>query len=141
MARSKKDKKITETRDLTVKLTEEQRDERARKASGMREEIRVLQGEIVVYTKPRKEKIKVLDDIAAKLEHAAEEGEIIEPVPCEVRREEKRGEIHVVRLDTGEIIEKRPMDGDERQGSLIDLDEEQPKGTRSKKPTEAGSVN
>lgn len=78
--------------------------------------------------------LKVLRERQRKLLDVIKDGEETLEIECVERVNERLGKVEVVRTDTGQIIDERPLTADERQ---LDFTEVKPKKRRGK--PEAGA--
>jgi septal ring factor EnvC (AmiA/AmiB activator) len=109
-----------QTRELPIKITDAERDQKARQAADKRHEITKLEAEIKVFVDPKKKRARELEAEADALEEAAATGELQAQVAVEEVKDFERNEIRVVRKDTGETIEgPRAMTGKERQTMMV----------------------
>lgn len=106
------------TRDLPVKLSQAE-------LAGIAKEIGRLskhRGELEAQAKQVaahwKDRIGGVDAQIHDLAQRADEGIENRPVECEEQKDYRVGEVRVVRLDTKETLEVRPMTSDERQPTL-----------------------
>lgn len=65
-----------------------------------------------------KDRIDALKGESRRLAHIVTEGKEPREVPCETVRNDDNGTIELVRLDTVEVIDSRPMTPEERQRPL-----------------------
>lgn len=94
------------TRKLMCKLTEQEIDERGRKAADLDQEKRALDAERKATAATFREQIKHLDAQIADLTEQATTGQELREVECEEREAlVNGGGLEVVRLDTGEVID------------------------------------
>ncbi len=74
-----------------------------------------LTDEIAAFAKPRREKIKELDESASALAKEIDAGATVRAVSCIERANHELDRIEVVRLDTGAVVRERAFEHDERQ--------------------------
>lgn len=106
------------TRDLPVKLTQDELAGVAKDIGRLNRERVKMEGEAKASAAQWKDRISGLDAQIADLADLADSGQRALPVACEERHDYRRGEVQVVRLDTGELLESRPMTPAERQATL-----------------------
>lgn len=106
------------TRDLPVKLTQDELAGVAKDIGRLNRERVKMEGEAKASAAQWKDRISGLDAQIADLADLADSGQRALPVACEERHDYRRGEVQVVRLDTGELLEARPMTPAERQATL-----------------------
>lgn len=123
------------TRELPVKLTESEMADVARAMGRADEERRVMESHAKVENDRWKDRIKGLDARISDLASKAHLGMEARPVKCLETYDYRLGEVRVVRTDTGEALETRPMTSDERQPTLPGAEPgATSKGGRKKKP-------
>lgn len=113
-------------RRLPVKLTEEDRLARAKDAAAKSAEYRELEADKKAATRDYSDRMKTLrvewdalsDSVRTGIEH--------QPVEIVERRNEERGLIETVRVDTYEVIESRAMTVTERQVEMFGADTDEP---------------
>lgn len=107
-----------ETRKLYCKLSEDERNERARQAVTLKEERDELEERAKVEHNAAKAKIKTLETQIDELATCAREGQERRDVDCLWRRDEEQLRMRLIRLDTGDEIDSRSMTDFERQLGL-----------------------
>lgn len=117
-------------RQLPVKLTEKERMARAMSAAELQSDYNEIEERKKETTRSLGQQLKDLRKDIEKLQRAVRTGSEHQDVQIETRRNEDRRTIETVRLDTGEIIDSRPMTVEERQGKLFGIDG----GKAEKKP-------
>jgi hypothetical protein len=130
--------KVTITKQLPLKISEQERDTKAREAAGFRHAAKMKGEELKKLSDPLKKEIKGLEDKAEALETAAATGELLADVEVREEKDFQRNEIRLVRADTGETIEgPRAMTGNERRSMTVEDEggaaEEGGEGTKSKR--------
>lgn len=102
---------IKTTRKLLCKLTEDEIDERGRKAADLDQEKRKVDAERKATAATFREQIKHLDKQIADLTEQATTGEELREVECEERESlVSGGGLEIVRLDTLEVVDTIPDD-------------------------------
>ena len=102
---------IKTTRKLLCKLTEDEIDERGRKAADLDQEKRKVDAERKATASTFREQIKHLDKQIADLTEQATTGEELREVECEERESlVSGGGLEIVRLDTLEVVDTIPDD-------------------------------
>lgn len=130
----------TFTKELPIKITEEERNTKAREAAALRVDAAVIEAEIKAYAKPRNEKLAELRTTIDALSRAATTGEVLADVQCVERKDWRRGEVSCVRLDTNEIYEgPRAMTPKESQREEFTDDDGSPPNKRRAKLTSVPS--
>lgn len=122
----------TERSELTCELTEQEIDERGRRACALHGEIEALEAHRKAVASELAGRLKRLRDDHTKLTTAVTTGKEVRPVDCEVLADLYQRAFITVRLDTGEEHARRAMSPQEykteeekqRQADLP-LDEEQ----------------
>lgn len=111
---SGEDKPRRVSRDLPCKLTTEEKLDLLEQIGAVGGEIQDLEAKIGEINANKRPKVKE----RKKLERIAEKGEQVKTIMCEVH-EGPGVNIRIVRLDTGETVEQRPMTPEERQGNWL----------------------
>lgn len=114
--KGKEDKK--KTRRLAVPLTDAELVVKATDMSKTLNEIDHLEAQKKAFTDEMKAKIEVAEQHARSLGRTIQAKQEFRDVDIKIKRDERRAEIVVSRMDTGEIIEQRPMTEAERQEKL-----------------------
>lgn len=110
-----------EMRTLKCDLTETEVQQRADKlANTIREHTRVEQ-EKKDTAAQFKLKIEALDGEISELAREVSEKAAYRPVECKLERNNLHLTMELVRCDTGEVIETRPMKPEEKQASLFSI--------------------
>jgi HD-GYP domain-containing protein (c-di-GMP phosphodiesterase class II) len=116
----------TITKMLPVKLTSEEFDAKAHELTVAMDSRKVLDSELQQVKDTFKSKIATADATVTSLHKIVRERAELRPVPCTEGKDYQRSRVDVVRLDTGEIVEWRPMTQGERQEQLFaDKDRDQ----------------
>lgn len=102
---------------LEVKLTEDEVLERSKALAETIQTKRKVENEKANDMRAYGEQLKDLSGEIAKLSHVVSTGE--ESRSVEVEESRREGNIVIVRLDTGEVIETRAAEGDELQGEFF----------------------
>lgn len=76
------------------------------------------------------QELKVLRERQRKLLDVIKDGEETIEVECVEEADERRLEVKIIRCDTGEVIDRRPMTADERQVGLSEVTEKKKRGGR-----------
>ncbi len=106
-------------RQLPVKLTDAERMARALRAAELQAEYNLVELRKKETARELGLELKRLRERIEEAQQAVRTGEEPQSVQIEHRRNEERRTIETVRLDTGEIIDTRPMTAEERQGKLF----------------------
>lgn len=110
--------KRTIMRDLPVQLTESELAAVAREIGRLNAERQGMEAQAKVASDQWKDRIRGVEARAADLATKAHEGQELRPTECVEEYDYRLGEVRVVRSDTGEKLETRPMTTEERQPSL-----------------------
>lgn len=105
----------TFTRKLDVALTAEERDERQESLLTALRDGEELAAEKSAAMADFRQRSKALATRVVELRHAATDRIEKRDVQCEERFIDRTGEVQVVRLDTGKVIDRRPQTAEERQ--------------------------
>lgn len=105
--------------DLPCDLTDEDLLEKAKAASVAYDEQQTLETEKKAAASDFAEKIKAKESELAGLLDSIKTATANKPVKCVKLAFDRTGEVRIVRTDTGETIEERPMDDDERQRGMF----------------------
>lgn len=108
-----------EYRKLPVTLTEEERLARGMRAAELGAEYAEVEEAKKAAARDLGQKLKTLRAEMDELHEAVRTGREQQDVQVDHHRNEERKSIETIRLDTGEIIDSRPMTVEERQGSLF----------------------
>lgn len=127
-------KPVRVSRDLPVKLTTEELATTAKEIGRLSRHRSDLEAQAKQAASHWKDRIAGVDAQIHDLAQRAHEGVEPRPVQCEERHDYRVGEVRVVRLDTDEVLEVRPMTGEERQPSL-------PIATAGEKVADAAAAN
>jgi len=110
----------TEYRSMQVEITETERSERgkalAREVDSYAEVESTMKLEAAKYREELKAKRAKIDLLAKVVDTGRETRE----VPCHWRVRQTRGIAELVRADTGETVDTRPLSSEERQAELFD---------------------
>lgn len=109
----------TEPRTLLVKLTEEERNERAMSATETLRARDNADSHAKLQAKLNKGAVEKLEAELRKLSSAAREGSEMQEVMCTWIPDFSAGVMRLRRDDTGAIVERRSMSDDERQSELF----------------------
>lgn len=109
-------------RQLPVQLTNDERMARAMTAAQLQAEYGEVESRKKDTTRELGQRLKALRTDVEKALIAARTGKETQSVQIEDRRNEERRTIETVRLDTGEVIDSRPMTIEERQGKLFGIE-------------------
>lgn len=104
---------------LPVKLTEHEVLERSRSLAQRHNEKRDLEAERARIVRDYGERLKNLAGEISRLSDIVASGQEHRNVECEEQRQDSRKQFRVVRLDTDEIVELRPMLESELQEDLF----------------------
>lgn len=107
------------TKKLPVRLSDDEVIERGKQLVENIRKTGKAESEREAENKKRKAEIEALELITSKLVDIVEKGEEDRDVECELKKDFERGVVTVVRLDTGEVVETRPMTPDERQEEMF----------------------
>jgi len=111
-------------RKLPCPLTSEEMLERGQQLAAVQEEADQLEEARKAADAEAKARIKRLDERAARLRRDIIRKEEDRDIECDVAHDYVRGLVTVTRCDSGEMVEQRPMNMDERQATLITEDGE-----------------
>jgi hypothetical protein len=106
------------TRMLKCKLSVEEWQERAELLSEEHERLTRLENEHKAVEYLFRQRSKLAKGNIERLAEALRTHEEVRAVECEQRRNEGALAIEMVRTDTGEVLERRPMTTEERQETL-----------------------
>ena len=110
-------------RELECKLTQKEWRERARRLAQSPVERAGLETEAKRVASEYKTKIGKLEEEERRLASAVREGVEYRDVACHEEKRLEQNAMVLLRDDTGEVVEERPMDYSDRQAEL-DLDPE-----------------
>ncbi len=119
------------TRDLPVKLSDAEMAAVAREIGRLNAERQVMEANAKVANDQWKDRIRGVEARVADLATKAHEGQEARPTECQEEYDYRLGEVRVVRTDTGEKLEVRPMTSEERQPTLAGVSTE-PKPKKGK---------
>jgi hypothetical protein len=119
-----------ETRKLPVKLTEDEITQRGRGMAKFESDRIKLMESKKAAAADFKAKIDLCGESLSKLSRAIETGEEDRDVECEWNKDFVRKVADLVRMDTGEVVETRPLDADELQEKLFPKRMTKPKGKK-----------
>lgn len=108
-------------RSLPVQLTETERMARAMSAAESQSEYCEVEARKKDATSTLGRKLKDIRANIEKLQEAVRTSTEHQQVQIETKRNEERRTIETVRLDTGEVVDTRPMTLEERQGKLFGI--------------------
>lgn len=130
-------------RELPVKLTESELAATAKEIGKLNRERQAMEAQAKQAASQWKDRISGLDARISDLAEKADGGVEARVVDCEEMFDYRRGEVRVVRLDTNEQLETRPMTSDERQPSLPapGMDTKKEKEKAPKKPSRADAAH
>jgi hypothetical protein len=106
------------TRKLPVFLTDAELIQRGADLSSNMKKMKVMEDERVTENDKRKSDIKLVKEIVDKLVATIAERTEERDVQCDQIPYYASGMVEIVRCDTGEVIDKRPMTDSERQETL-----------------------
>lgn len=104
---------------LPVKLSEHETLERARALSQRHKEKQELEAEKARVVRDYGERMKNLSGEISKLSEVVANGEEYRSVECEEQRQNSKKQFRIMRLDTDEVVEIRPMLESELQEELF----------------------
>ena len=107
-----------EVRNLPVALSEAELVERAKILGDLVVEITRKEEEKRATSKSLQKSIDVLKERQTELAMICVAGEELREIECEIAQNYKNDVVDVIRIDTGEVIESRPMRDSDRQDSL-----------------------
>lgn len=111
-------------RSLPVKLTPKEREEYAVSNSNLIVQVERLNDEKKSVASNYAAKIKTLNAQITKLSQAVSSGQEIRDVECEEHIDRESGFITLARTDTGEIIMRRSVFGEDAQTSMDEFEDE-----------------
>lgn len=121
--------------NLRVKLTREEVEDRADRAANLIEERDALEEEMKAYQKAKKAEIEKLEAEHRQLSNEVRTKATYRDVDCERIYDWDETKVTEIRLDTGEVMKKRPMTERELQMGLFDDSDKKPP------PASGGSAN
>lgn len=122
----------SETRSLRCELNPDEQADRAHKSTELLRQRDAIDSEAKDAAKKAKEQVKQLDDLMRKNAAAARDGYEHRPVECEWHLDHVDGQARLVRTDTMDTVDVRPLSDQERQLGL-------PSIARGKKKPPAGN--
>jgi hypothetical protein len=114
-------------RTLKCQLTKAERETKKEELARLLDERDALQSSFDLLKSKHKASVAEFDSAIKTMRDSVRTNSEDRPIECEERHDERRGQIDIVRTDTLETIESRPMTVEERQGTLFD----DPKGERN----------
>ena len=109
-------------RQLPVELTPTERMARAMTAAERQSEYCELESQKKATTSTLGRQLKEIRSEIEDLQRAVRSGKETQSVQVETLRNEARRTVETLRLDTGEVVDTRPMTVEERQGKLFGID-------------------
>jgi hypothetical protein len=109
-------------RELKCPLTDEERRAKGDEIARTLEAYDLLEDTSKEDSRAAKDELKDLRKHSQKLARQIREGAELRNVECYERPDYAGNVVHLLRTDTGEVVEERPMRMDERQGVLVDID-------------------
>lgn len=106
------------TQRLPVQLTDEELLDRSTALVDNIQKTAALEEEKKSVDADFKGKIKARAEVSRKLTEIISNRTEDREVECEVKKDFERGTVTTVRMDTGEVVETRPITADERQEEL-----------------------
>lgn len=103
---------------LPVRLTAKEAEARAQSLAATKLEIDRLSVEAKVMASNYKDQLKGLGEQLRRLANVVKAGEEQRDVPCDVTLDFTEGTYYVLRTDTGEFLDTRPLTEGERQLNL-----------------------
>lgn len=126
-------------RELPVRLTDKLKEERLDELPPLINERTALETELAAFTTEKRKRLREIKKSEKEIAAAVDGGVELRMVWCEERMIFSTNTIEVIRLDTKEVVERRPMTIDERQ-TAIDVDPKAKK-TRVKKGDPADATH
>ena len=115
----------TFTKELPCELTAEEHEARSQMLlETCKNEAETLE-EYDDVKKSYRARLNTIQSEKAKLVEALDTGIEKRPVDCIARREDKLGELRIVRLDTEDVIDARPLTAEERQMGMFEGGEDE----------------
>lgn len=115
-------------KDLPVRLTATETAEKSRELANKSIRAAHVETKIEDIKSEAKDQIKMLKETLAELRgqvkelaHSIRKGEIVRPVLVEARVATDNSKAEIIRLDTGEVVEERPLTEDDRQMELEEV--------------------
>lgn len=105
-------------RELPIKLTEDGQEGRGHELAMIINERSAIETALAEFTTGKRKRLREIRKREKELASAIEAGVELASVPCEERMIFSTNTVEVVRLDTKEVVERRPMTADERQTSI-----------------------
>jgi plasmid stabilization system protein ParE len=102
------------TMDLEVELTASERQEAAEQLSARIDEKLQIMAQHKEQKAAMKRKEDALEDEIKRLAKAHKTGKELRAVPIDERQDIRRGVVEVYRMDTDELVTRRPLSEDER---------------------------
>lgn len=118
-------------RSLKVELTGDERRAKGEELARRMEEYDAVEASAKVASKAAKEKLEGIRERSKGLAREVREGAEMRPTDCHEVADYRNNVVHLIRDDTGEMVEERPMRLEERQASLPTI------GDAKKKRSEA----
>ena len=109
---------ILETRRLACELAEHEVANRAIKMARLVEEIKKRRAKLKADVEEAREEIRLLQGDVERLAKEVRERAEERDVSVDVRHDDTRFSVETYRLDTGQVIDSRPMTEDEREDAV-----------------------
>lgn len=116
MARDDEPRKLK--RPLPVKLTDDELKKKGKKAGHLKKVIEEIKAEMKAAVSGHKEKLKEKTAELGALLDELDAGTEDRKVDCHEIRDFLKKEVRIVRLDTGDVVERRTMAFEELQGNV-----------------------
>lgn len=100
---------------LWCKLTDAEKLQLGKKLADTLTEVEGLDAEKTDTSKRLTDQIRLKEALASQQKSVLRSGQEIREIPCREYRDYREGVVVVVRRDTGETVERRPMNFEERQ--------------------------
>lgn len=113
------------TMDLPVKLNDTELRQRAKELGDAHIDKTLVESRKKAANDGFKMEIEQLDTKIQKLSGVTSRGEEYRPIAITTRKDFDRSIVETIRLDTNEVVDSRPMTGDELQAELFNREESQ----------------
>jgi len=108
------------TKRLPVKLSDDELLERGKQLVESMRKTAVAEAEREADNKKRKGDIALMEEVTSRLASIIRDGQEDREVECELRKDFEHSSVTTVRTDTGEIVDTRVMDNEERQEQMFE---------------------
>lgn len=126
-------------KDLSCNLTDDERLAKGQEAARALERYDELEQEKKDQTRAIADEMKGLRAATKKLARQLRDGKEVRPVECAEDLEFRTGTVRIIRKDTGEVVETRPMTAKERTPSLFEVRKPEKAEPKKKAAAEKGA--